>query len=287
MNSSSRSKASQKRITYQDCEEFLLSVVSGNQPAHYHLMTGGSRIRMRVCLDMSLCLGLNDEDAMRLASAVELLHNASLIHDDIQDGDSLRRGQSAVWVKFGTNLAICTGDYLIARAFGTLANISSPNVLPQLLEATQNAVSVTIEGQNADLTAKEHISSPNYESIAEKKAGPLLALALELPLISSGRLTEIPTAKHAASSLAIAYQILDDIKDSVEDAKLGRPNLLNLNLLDRKPEDAIKLTQDRAVYLIKSCERDLLAMPTVHSESLQGVIRKLLFMAQGKQCDGL
>ena len=98
MNSSSRSKASQKRITYQDCEEFLLSVVSGNQPAHYHLMTGGSRIRMRVCLDMSLCLGVNNEDAMRLASAVELLHNASLIHDDIQDGDSLRRGQSAVWV---------------------------------------------------------------------------------------------------------------------------------------------------------------------------------------------
>ena len=263
-----------------------MSVVSGNQPAHYHLMTGGSRIRMRVCLDMSLCLGLNDEDAMRLASAVELLHNASLIHDDIQDGDSLRRGQSAVWVKFGTNVAICTGDYLIARAFGILANISSPNVLPQLLEATQNAVSVTVEGQNADLTAKEHISPQNYESVAEKKAGPLLALSLELPLISSGRLNEIPTARHAASSLAIAYQILDDIKDSVEDATRGRPNLLNLNLLDRKPEDAIKLTQARAVYLIKSCERDLLLMPTVHSESLQGVIRKLLFLAQGKQCGG-
>lgn len=109
MSSSSRSKASQKRDTYQDCEEFLLSAVSGNQPAYYHLMTGGSRIRMRVCLDTSLCLGVNDEDAMRLASAVELLHNASLIHDDIQDGDSLRRGLSAVWVKFGTTLPYVPG----------------------------------------------------------------------------------------------------------------------------------------------------------------------------------
>ncbi len=95
-------------------------------------------------------------------------------------------------------------------------------------------------------------------------------------------MNEIPTARHAASSLAIAYQILDDIKDSVEDATRGRPNLLNLNLLDRKPEDAIKLTQDRAVYLIKSCERDLLLMPTVHSESLQGGDTKTTFLGTGE-----
>ncbi|WP_043991482.1 polyprenyl synthetase family protein [Vibrio sp. AND4] len=287
MNNSSQSiTIHHQEFIYRDCERYLTSVVSSNRPAIYHLDTGGSRVRMQVCLEISLSLGIHYDDAVRLAVTIELLHNASLIHDDIQDKDSVRRGAMAVWAKFGSSIAICTGDYLIAKAFGVLAEVSCSKSVPKLLEATQKAVTTTIEGQIADLTAKEDIHRDEYEDIAAKKAGPLLALSLELPLIVTEKHSDIQTARHAAFNLAVAYQILDDINDSAKDFKRGRPNLLNLNLNNSDKETALKLTKNRAIYLIKSCERDLIRLPVGCQQSLGGVVRKLRAMAKEGLSEG-
>ncbi|MGL6259864.1 polyprenyl synthetase family protein [Vibrio sp. WXL210] len=254
-------RSTQQNQIYQHCEQVLLTAVSQHEPAQYHLSTGGQRVRMRVCIDASLALGLAESDSVILAAAIELLHNASLIHDDIQDGDRLRRGSPTVWAKYGANVAICTGDLMITKAFGLLAQITTSERLPQLLEVTQQAVAETIYGQLEDITLQGGVSPRDYEEIAARKAGPLLSLPLVLPLLSRYGDTYINTAKRAARNFAIAYQILDDISDHDDDLKCNRLNLLNIYLSDNSKVAALRLTKQRAYYLLKSCERDFSKLP--------------------------
>ena len=87
-----------------------------NQMAQYHLDSGGKCLRGRLALAEGSSLDLADEDAMKWAMTCELLHNATLIHDDIQDNDPIRRGQPSLWKKYGVAQAINAGDFLIFRA---------------------------------------------------------------------------------------------------------------------------------------------------------------------------
>ena len=73
-----------------------------------------------------LALGLSEPDVLCLAASAELLHNASLVHDDLQDQDGMRRGAPAVWKKYGSNVAICTGDLMLSAAYAALSVILVP-----------------------------------------------------------------------------------------------------------------------------------------------------------------
>lgn len=84
----------------------------------FHLQSGGKRTRGRLALQPGISLGWLAHDAICLAAATELLHNASLVHDDVQDGDRSRHGQPSVWVKLDAPPAICAGDLL--QLFHTL-----------------------------------------------------------------------------------------------------------------------------------------------------------------------
>src|SRR6056297_2071568 len=87
----------------------------------HHFAAAGGFGRARLALDASEALGLDRSIAISLAVACELLHNASLVHDDLQDRDELRRGQLAVWARFGEDVAISVGDFLLTRAFEVAA----------------------------------------------------------------------------------------------------------------------------------------------------------------------
>jgi geranylgeranyl diphosphate synthase type II len=276
MNSPLRlSLADKTKSVQRQCERFLNSQVAGHQPADYHLRTGGSRTRMKICIGASLSLGLSDSDAVRLSASIELMHNASLVHDDIQDHDPTRRGMEAVWSKFGHNVAICTGDYLITKAFGSLASVSCSGALPSLLEEMQQSVSETIYGQLEDLTTEEVTSAKQYEQIAARKAGPLLYLPLVLPLVASNEAVSVSIAKRSATNFAVAYQILDDLTDSVDDDSKSRPNLLNFYKQHNDSSTAFKLTVQRARYLLKSCERDFRKLP---NDCAAGFLDKTIYL---------
>ena len=182
--------------------------------ALYHMKTGGQRVRARLGLHASLALGQSNDDAITLAAAVELLHNASLVHDDLQDRDVKRRGKPTVWAIYGDNIAICAGDLLLAAAYRALSAYSDCRKLPDLLMLAFDRTAVAIEGQCDDLSSLVNSHDlADYEKIAVAKSGALLSLPIEFALVASGRTDLTALARSAAEAFAIAYQIVDDLAD--------------------------------------------------------------------------
>lgn len=189
------------------------------QAALYHLRAGGQRLRARLALDAAQAVGLLDHDSVQLAAAVELLHNASLIHDDLQDGDQLRRGHQSVWHKFGKNLAICCGDFYLSTAYATLSKLSKTATLPQLFQCMHQRVAEAVMGQAADLMmTPDQLGVDNYVAVVMAKSGALLSLPLELVFIFNGQDHFIDLANQACRDFSVGFQIIDDLRDIAADA---------------------------------------------------------------------
>jgi geranylgeranyl diphosphate synthase type II len=184
----------------------------------HHLLQTGSQSRAQLTLSAGVALGLTRNNQIHLAAAVECLHNASLVQDDLQDGDTRRRGQESVWSKFGSNVAINLTDLMIATSFVLLAQVDSEGCLPQLLTRMQRAIALTLQGQSLDL-CDEGLARGIKTSlaVAESKSGPLFALCLELPLIAAKQFAAIESAQQAGNLFGAGYQVLDDIQDAVSD----------------------------------------------------------------------
>ena len=246
----------------------------------YHLASGGSRIRASMTLDCADTLMLSDDAAVSLAAVPELLHNASLIHDDLQDGDRLRRGRAALWVAFDQDTAICAGDQMLSAAYGALASYPEPLLVPSLMRRVHLRVSQVINGQTQDLSVAKHgdCSFARYETIAASKSGPLLGLGLELALIAAGFERESMLASQAARDFAIAYQIADDIADQAQDlADHTRPRKLNAANLLREAglSDPVALARLKAVRSLGRAKQTAIQLPCGAGTSLQGCIDRL------------
>lgn len=211
--------------------------------AAQHLGAGGRRIRARLALDAAAHLGLSARAAVAIATTCELLHNASLIHDDLQDRDEHRRGRQTVWKSFGADVAICAGDLLLSCAYAALAELDDPAHLAQLapmMRTMHLRTSAAIHGQAADLSHRTRpiATIDAYFQIVAGKSGALLSLPLELALLASGDAAACAPARAAAEAFAIGYQIADDLDDLDKDAGLdGRAATLNLALLLRRADN--------------------------------------------------
>ena len=130
----------------------MLSVALGSadpqspvcQAVIHHLRTPGLRVRSQIALHAADCLGVDAQSALAIATCCELLHNASLIHDDLQDRDQLRRGMQAVWSMFGDDVALCAGDLLLSSAYAALADVTNIAAMQHLVAQTHAAVAQTI-----------------------------------------------------------------------------------------------------------------------------------------------
>ena len=196
--------------------------------AAYHLGSGGQRVRGRMALSAGLALGLDKSDALCIAATAELLHNASLVHDDLQDRDAVRHGLPAVWVKYGVNMAVCTGDLMLTAAYAGLCDISNLQKLPRLLAVVHERVSDAIGGQCADMD--NAVSSVDdlaaYKRVAVAKSGALLSLPLELALLSSGHGVWVEHARNACHAFSVGYQVVDDFADVERDGQSGALNVV-------------------------------------------------------------
>lgn len=218
----------------QQAERLMLSLtVLGDDDtstaASYHLAAGGSRVRCRLALEAGLRLRLPIDTVTAIASACELLHNASLIHDDLQDGDKTRRGSESVWARFGSDIALCTGDLFVSAAYAALAR-SDDQSLPRLMRATHLAVTQAIHGQILDRHGYDalNLNLRNYLSVVTRKSGALLRLPLELCLMASGHDKAVHLADETVNEFAIAYQISDDLEDWQDDETSDRPNIMRV-----------------------------------------------------------
>lgn len=209
--------------------------------AKYHLGSAGRLTRGRLALHASLALGLPESDAVCLAAAAELLHNASLVQDDYQDGDKLRRGLPAVWARFDANIAICTGDLMLSAAYAALSGINDRQTLPELITLVHERTAMAINGQCADLGTRHQPvnSQASYETIVIGKSGALLGLPLELALTASGNFHWTHEARLGSEAFSIAYQVADDLTDFQGDASRNSLNILAILEASGGPADLV------------------------------------------------
>ena len=171
----------------------------------YAVGTGGKRIRPLVCLYAAVAAGGAAEDAKYPAAAIELLHNYTLIHDDLPsfDNDTMRRGKPTVWTKFGEATAILAGDALLSLSFGVAAK--APRRVPEIVEVlSQRGVGV-VRGQQEDIVYNNFVwpegeEVPGAEEVPSAKC--LVPGAKEVPsakcLVHSASLAR--STKHQALS---------------------------------------------------------------------------------------
>jgi geranylgeranyl diphosphate synthase, type II len=209
------------------------SLTAGLEEAmRYSLLGGGKRIRPVLALATARAIGMEPDEAMPLAAALELIHTYSLIHDDLpaMDDDALRRGQPTCHVKFGEDVAILAGDGLYAEAFRHLLTHqrSAPElVLPAAAElAAATGVNGMVGGQYADVNAASPPGGAALRRLHELKTGRLIGASVRCVLLLGG-VADGPAAvqfDRFATELGVLFQIVDDILDVTgTDDALGKP----------------------------------------------------------------
>lgn len=208
-----------------DKSHFPEKPVSLYHPASYFLGLGGKRVRP-VCVLMGN--ELFDEilpDTWQVATAIELFHNFTLIHDDIMDKAPLRRGMETVHSKFGEATALLSGDVMLVVAYDYLNKISSPSFHKIIRIFNQTAKGVC-EGQQLDMDFEQQasVSMEEYLHMITLKTSVLLAASLQLGAVMGG--ASEGNQQHIyefGKNLGIAFQIQDDYLDAFGDpAKFGK-----------------------------------------------------------------
>jgi geranylgeranyl pyrophosphate synthase len=189
--------------------------------AKYHFSLPGKNLRARFALDAGRTLQLNHEAVFQWASAVEILHNASLVHDDICDGDKYRRGQISVWNKFGSDIALTFGDWLIGAAFQLAGRASQLSDTPTLVQSLAAHMQTTTRGQAREFDVHAALYWETYLATAKDKTGPLLTAPIEGIALMSSDHASVPTIRCCFDSIGAAYQLSNDVFNfSSQDGRL-------------------------------------------------------------------
>jgi geranylgeranyl pyrophosphate synthase len=209
--------------------------------AAHHFENPGKMLRAKMVMRGAHLLGVDNNAAIRWAAAVELLHNASLVHDDICDGDKLRRGQQAVWTKFGRNVALTLGDWLISLSFELASEASQISRTPKLVTLLARHMATTTAGEAMEFESDRGYNWDTYLQIAADKTAPLLTAPLQgVAIMALDVRAEVVVASYFRY-LGKAYQIANDImnfdgKDGAEtigsDLARRAPNAVTLSFRD-------------------------------------------------------
>ena len=186
------------------------------------LASGGKRIRPTLVLLLGGRLGADPDRAITLAAAIELLHTATLVHDDLIDGASLRRGIPTLNATWNGGATVLTGDYIFARAAYLAAQTRSLSIM----ESFAKTLMVIVNGELTQLfRSNSGDLRKDYFARVNAKTASLFQLAAE----GAGILADMPEAtlqraRTAGSNLGIAFQIVDDVLDFVGQAsEVGKP----------------------------------------------------------------
>jgi|Deesub1362A_J573_1020465.scaffolds.fasta_scaffold00008_235 geranylgeranyl diphosphate synthase type I len=195
--------------------------------ASFHLvLSGGKRVRPFILIKSAEVFGASLEDSMPAAVAIELLHNFTLIHDDIMDRDEYRRGVKTTHILFGEPVAIIAGDFLFSYVFYVLSRSYPPETGLKLVELYANASNLICMGQTMDVLPDKYIVSPDqYLEMVYRKTGALIeASAVGGGVVGGASEEELGLLREFGSKIGIAFQIADDILGIVGDPKVtGKP----------------------------------------------------------------
>ncbi len=190
-------------------------------PCAYALESGGKRLRPFLVIISAMAVGGKAKDVYNAAMAVEILHNFTLIHDDIMDNADIRRGRASLHKKYDENVAILAGDNLMAVAYLFLTKDSKSNVTEIVNHFTQGIIEIC-EGQSydKDFEVKKNVSIDEYLLMIKKKTAALAEMCCYIGAkIVGGSDDEVKNMAKFGMNLGMAFQLQDDLLDIFGDEK--------------------------------------------------------------------
>ena len=192
------------------------------QLANYLIASGGKRVRPLLTLSATALFDGDMARAHRLAAAVEFIHTATLLHDDVVDDSDKRRGQESANALFGNEASVLVGDFLFSRAFQLMTADGSLEVLKILSDAS----AIIAEGEVKQLSVQNNLdtSLDDYFKVIEGKTAALFAAACEVgPIIAGRDESDVKALRDYGHHLGMVFQITDDVLDyDPERSKLGK-----------------------------------------------------------------
>jgi geranylgeranyl diphosphate synthase type I len=230
-------------------------------------LSGGKRVRPAVTVLTCEAVGGTPEDAVDFAVGIELVHNASLVIDDIIDRSEVRRGTPSAWAEFGYGPAIIASDGLLGEAFALFSENE------RAMRIVAEAMVELGEGEATELVARPG-NEAEYMELARRKTGVLFRAAAELGAVAGGAdAFTVEALGDYAERVGIAFQIRDDVLDATadaadlgkptgQDAEMGRPSLVQVT--DLSPDEANARAQ-------RESDRALAALSTADTEEVDAV----------------
>ena len=213
------------------------------QIAQYIIGSGGKRLRPALVLLAAGAVGYRGAHHHILATVVEFIHTATLLHDDVVDESELRRGKESAHAVWGNAASVLVGDFLYSRSFQMMVHIDSM----RLMEILSNATNTIAEGEVEQLLNMHdpEVNRERYFSVIEKKTAKLFEAACQLGAVLAGRPEwEMPMAAFGRE-LGVAFQVADDVLDYMADAKtLGKNS--GDDLAEGKPTLPLILCREQA-----------------------------------------
>jgi octaprenyl-diphosphate synthase len=190
--------------------------------ANHLISSGGKRLRPMLTLAMASLTGYAGDGHIKLAAAVEFMHTATLLHDDVVDESDLRRGKPAARMLWGNEASVLVGDFLLGQAFKMMVEVGSMRALDIL----SNAAAVIAEGEVMQLVAAKNTATTEdeYLAVIRAKTAELFAAACEVgPAITNRPKAEAAACRSFGMNLGVAFQLVDDVLDyGGKSAKIGK-----------------------------------------------------------------
>jgi octaprenyl-diphosphate synthase len=190
-----------------------------------HLVeAGGKRLRPMLTLATARMCGYEGENHIKLAATVEFIHTATLLHDDVVDGSSQRRGRPTANLLWDNKSSVLVGDYLFARSFQLMVETGSIRVLDILADAAATIA----EGEVLQLTTAQNLATDasTYLKVVRGKTAALFAAATEVGGVIAGRPeAEVEALRVYGDALGVAFQMVDDLLDVSGDASVTGKNV--------------------------------------------------------------
>ncbi len=213
-----------------------------NQIAEYIISAGGKRLRPVLVLLMARAYGYGGDKHHELAAVIEFIHTATLLHDDVVDESSLRRGRQTANALFGNAASVLVGDFLYSRAFQMMVAVDNARVMQIVADATN----VIAEGEVLQLLNMHNpdVSEENYLQVIRSKTAKLFEAAAQLGVLIAGAGDDvIEAAGEYGRSLGTAFQLIDDVldysgnagdigKNVGDDLREGKPTLPLIYLME-------------------------------------------------------
>lgn len=199
---------------FLDKQNFSRKPAELYKPIDYTLNLGGKRIRPVMALLATDCFGGNPDDTLHAALGIEIFHNFTLLHDDIMDEAPLRRGETTVYKKWNSNIAILSGDTMFALAYEYITQTKA-EYLAHILKIFNKTAIEVCEGQQYDMNYEsEEINIAEYMQMIKLKTAVFLGASLKIgAIIANAEPEDVENIYQFGENLGIAFQIQDDLLD--------------------------------------------------------------------------